>query len=203
VVILFSLSSIAQTLYRAYTSPLRKIPGPWYARISHIGLKWHVLRGRRIHYIHELHARYGPIVQIAPNEVAVSDLDAFGEIHRIGSGYLKSPWYQQFSPSESPGIFVMIDPKAHAVRRKLFAQAFSKSYLRQNWETVIRSKAEIAVAKIKRDAQNGGVDILKWWTFLATDVIGHLSFGGSFRMLEQEEVSSVFSCSSTHSMNAG
>jgi len=101
------------------------------------------------------------MVQIAPNEVAISDLDSFREIHRIGSGCLRVSWYQQFNVSNSPVIFPTIDPKAHAVRRKLFAQAFSKSYLRQNWETVIRSKTEMAVAKIKRDAQNRGADILK------------------------------------------
>jgi cytochrome P450 len=125
-------------------------------------------------------------VRISPVEVAVADFDSFREIHRIKSGYLKSPWYQQFGP---PGVFTMIDPYQHAKRRQLLARGFSKSYLRQNWEHMVMKKAETAVGKIKRDAQTGAADILKWWTFYTTDTIGHLSFGTSFHMLEKEEVS--------------
>ena len=46
---------------------------------------------RRIHYIHSLHQSYGSVVRIAPAEVATSDFESFREIHRIKSGYLKSP----------------------------------------------------------------------------------------------------------------
>jgi hypothetical protein len=34
----------------------------------------------------------------------------------------------------------------------------------------------------------GVADVLKWWTFFTTDVIGELTFGDSFRMLEQGKV---------------
>jgi hypothetical protein len=34
--------------------------------------------------------------------------------------------------------------------------------------------------------------VLKWWTFFTTDVIGELTFGDSFRMLEQSKVKTFF-----------
>lgn len=40
----------------------------------------------------------------------------------------------------------------------------------------------------------GAVDVYKWWMFMATDVIGELSFGESFRMLEYGKVGDA-SCS--------
>jgi cytochrome P450 len=83
----------------------------------------------------------------------------------------------------------MIDPHQHAKRRQLLARGFSKSYLRQNWEGMVKQKAEMAVAKIKRDAIKGATDVMKWWTFYTTDVVAQLSFGESFGMLEHEEVS--------------
>jgi cytochrome P450 len=146
-----------------------------------------------MHYIHALHQTYGPIVRIAPAEIAVADFDSFREIHRIKSGYLKSRWYQKFTNHESPGIFAMIDPQQHAKRRQLLARGFSKSYLRHNWEYMAKEKAKLAVAKIRRDAEKATADILKWWTFYTTDTIAQLSFGESFHMLEQEEVC-VFHC---------
>ena len=74
-------------------------------------------------------------------------------------------------------------------RRKLFARGFSKSYLREHWEPVVREKTALAVEKIKRDASNGTADLLKWWTFMATDIVGVLGFGESFGMLELGKVS--------------
>lgn len=94
----------------------------------------------------------------------------------------------------------MVDPKEHAVRRKLFAHAFSKSSLKATWEIDVRKKVDIAVKKIKRDALVGEVDIMKFFMFMATDVIGHICFGESFRTLENEQVSSSLSklCPITH-----
>lgn len=43
----------------------------------------------------------------------------------------------------------------------------------------------MAVNKITMDLTAHGVtDVFKWWLFMATDIIGELTFGDSFRMLE-------------------
>lgn len=36
----------------------------------------------------------------------------------------------------------------------------------------------------------GAADIYKWWKFMTADLIGELTFGDSFRMLELGEVGS-------------
>ena len=54
----------------------------------------------------------------------------------------------------------------------------------------MRLKVQMVAAKIKSDAMSGTADILKWWTFMATDVSAHLMFGESFNMIERGEVSS-------------
>lgn len=180
-----------QALYRAYSTPLRRIPGPWYGKFTHLWLKVQNLKGCRIYYLHALHARYGPIVRVTPHEIAVADFDSFREIHKIGSGYVKSPWYESITGEDLPGVFSMTDTKQHARRRQLLARGFSKTYLRQHWERAVRERATLAVAKLKRDAQNDVADILKWWTFYTTDVITQLSFGESFHMLEHEKVCTV------------
>lgn len=143
-----------------------------------------------MHYVHSLHLQYGPIVRISPTDVAVADPESFTAIHKIGSGFLKGPWYQTTVGDDGPGIFAMVDPKQHAARRKLFARAFTSASLRQNWEAVVRQKVERAVGRIQADALRGKADVLKWWTLMTTDVIAHLSFGESFDMLELGEVRS-------------
>lgn len=186
------LLTAAYTLITAFSSPLRHIPGPWYTHFTHLILKYHVVSGNRIHYIHALHAQYGPIVRISPHEVAISDPESVSVIHKIGSGFLKSAWYDGNTSMGEPGIFSMRDPHQHSARRKLFARAFSVSSLLANWEPEIREKTGLAVEKIKADAMGVGADVFKWWTLMTTDVIAHLSFGESFHMLEQGKVSTFF-----------
>lgn len=186
VLILVFLASMLRT---AYLTPLRKIPGPWHAHLTNARLKLAVITGNRVHYVQYLHTLYGPIVRISPTEIAVNDVSAFREIHRVGSGFNKSKWYQELNRAPRPGVFAMTDPKQHAARRKLFARAFSKSFLRQHWEPLVLEKARLAVARMREEASGGTADMMKWWMFLATDVSTHLMFGESFRTLEMGEVS--------------
>lgn len=53
----------------------------------------------------------------------------------------------------------------------------------------VTEKVELAVQRMGEEMRRGeDSDCLKWWTFLATDVSGHLMFGESFRMLELGKV---------------
>ncbi|KAJ9604715.1 hypothetical protein H2200_010829 [Cladophialophora chaetospira] len=181
------LFKLMRTTRKAIFTPLHHIPGPRYASWTNLWLKIQVMRGNRCQYIHSIHERYGPFVRVSPDEIAVADLASIKQIYRVGTNFLKSPWYQKFNESPHPGIFSMIDAKEHATRRRLFAQSFSKTSLGR-FETQIRKKVDTAVSKIDRDMKVDKADILKWFTFMATDVIGELSFGESFNMLEGEMV---------------
>lgn len=169
--------------------PLHAIPGPWYARFTHLLLKKHILAGHRMHYIHDLHARYGPVVRVAPDEIDIADPAAFKEIHRISGGFLKSSWYQTFRKGDTTDVFSVINPKEHAQKRRLLAPLFSNSALMNNWYPVIIDNVTMAVDKIKREAsQTGQADVFKWWTFMTADVISHLAFGKPLGMLNLEKV---------------
>ena len=147
------------------------------------------MTGQRIFYIDSLHKKYGPIVRLSPFEVGVSDLNGFREVHKIGTKYLKSTWYQRLANFPKAGVFTMIDPREHGPRRKLLSRSFSRTYLVENWEPVVREKARLAVEKIKKAAIEDCADVYNWWMLLASDVSAHLAFGESFGMLETGHVS--------------
>ncbi|EFQ91040.1 hypothetical protein PTNB73_05776 [Pyrenophora teres f. teres] len=186
-VLLIGLTYFFKFLWKVRTSSVATLPGPWYSHYTGVVLRYHTLRARRIFYVHELHHRYGGVVRIAPNQVAVADIAGVSQIHKIGSGFLKSAWYENFVSLTGNGIFPMRDLVMHGTRRKLFSRAFSNSSLKNNWEPEVRRKVNLAVQKIKQDALDAqkGADIFKWWTLMATDVVTHLSFGESFNMVEQ------------------
>lgn len=63
----------ARGIYNVYFSPLRSIPGPWYAAVSEIWILVHTFRCRKVRAIDDLFKAYGPVVRISPNTVAFVD----------------------------------------------------------------------------------------------------------------------------------
>lgn len=56
-------------------------------------------------------------------------------------------------------------------------------------EPAVQGRVKLAIEQMAAEiSRRGAVDIFKWWAFMATDVIGELSFGQSFRTLEYGEV---------------
>lgn len=185
---------IQQIVISGLRNPLRHVPGPWHTRFSNLSLKAATLAGRRIHHVHALHQQYGPYVRISPTEVAVADAAGFKRIHALGSGFNKTQWYSDMASMEREGVFSMQGGKLHADRRRLLSRPFSKSHLRQIWEPTIREHVCLAVEKMIQESQppgsaDGRIDVLKWWTFMASDVSAHLMFGESFHTLDNGVVS--------------
>ncbi|KAH8690113.1 sterigmatocystin biosynthesis P450 monooxygenase [Talaromyces proteolyticus] len=177
---------IVQFLYNGLTSSLRRVPGPWYTKFTRLPLKLTIITGERVNYVHQLHLKYGPVVRISPDEVAVSSYAEVREIHRAGSPFLKGDWYEKVSNPISIGVLAEKDPKKHAQKRKMFARSFTKMELRRNWEFVVKEKAKLAVQRIRQDLEssNGVADMYKWWYLFSTDTVAHLMFGESFEMLQ-------------------
>ena len=71
----------------------------------------------------------------------------------------------------------------------MLSRPFSKSNLRLHWEQFVSEKAQLAVKSIKAKAEVGVCDVFEWWTYYTTDVIGRISFGESFGLLELGKVS--------------
>lgn len=84
-------------------------------------------------------------------------------------------------------MFSTRDPKFHSSRRRLLATPISDSSLSKH-EPLISSRINLAIDRIEQEMNSRGVaDVFKWWLFMATDVIGELTFGESFQMLESGE----------------
>lgn len=141
-----------------------------------------------MYYVHSLHQKYGYYVRLSRDEVSVADPTGFQHIHRINSGFSKTRWYQDAVLFPRHTLFTMNDPKQHAARRRLLSRAFSKTYLRQHCEAAVRQIVECAVAQMASKGRDGPVDILQWWTFMATDISAKLNFGESFNMVDYGKV---------------
>ncbi|KAL4917036.1 cytochrome P450 [Aspergillus aurantiobrunneus] len=170
---------------RVLKNPLSSLPGPEVTKWTDLILKYHTVTGQRPRYVHALHKKYGPVVRIAPNTVDIADIPAARSIHRIASPFLKAPWYRLLNRKDGESIFSTTDPAFHRRHRRLLAPGLADAALR-TVEPLVKSRIQLAVRRIRGEARlRGAADVYKWFLFMATDVIGELSFGESFRMLEK------------------
>ncbi|KAE8151416.1 cytochrome P450 [Aspergillus avenaceus] len=176
-------------LYARWLHPLSKFPGPPLAAISRIWTVLHVLRGKAQDEQKALHQKYGPIVRIAPDELAISDPRAVKAIYGVNSGFKKTDFYLPFrSPfARYPDHFTATDEKSHASRRKIVHHIYSLTSILQAEEYVdkctdlfLQCLGEMA------DAQTS-VDLLKWARMYAYDVVGEFYFGQMFGFLKNKD----------------
>ncbi|KAI1214358.1 putative cytochrome P450 [Annulohypoxylon truncatum] len=173
-------------IYTVLTHPLAKIPGPWYTKWTMAPFKYQVITGKRPKWVHALHEKYGPIVRISPIEVSIQDLKAVQQMYHVKNEFRKSSWYADFNPG-LPNVFSTTDLDYHRRHRRLLAAEISESGLVAHRPTV-DSKVRLAVERIAEEMEErGAADVYRWTLYMATDVIGELSFGSSFRMLETKE----------------
>ncbi|KAF3927968.1 hypothetical protein ABW20_dc0109482 [Dactylellina cionopaga] len=177
-------------IYQIYFSPLAKVPGPWYTAVSRFWLASKVMAGKRIFAVHELQEKYGPFVRISPTEIAVADLNSIKAIHTGPDAYPKSDWYKGLTDGID-AVFALIHNDEHRHRRKAYGNAFSNTNIAK-LEPVVRKHVNTCVEKIKREVDAGGrPNILQWVQFMSTDVIGDVSYGRDFGMLEKETTNPI------------
>ncbi|KAI0394130.1 cytochrome P450 [Xylariaceae sp. FL0594] len=163
--------------------PLSNVPGPWYSKFTGSVATYYWLTGQKPAYVHSLHLIYGPVVRVSPREVYIAAPDDVKSVFHIKNEYPKSKWYLDFVPFAET-IFNTPDVEKHRRLRRLLSSPLSESGLK-SFIPQIDSKVKLAIQRMREEQESRGVaDIYKWWLFLTTDVIGELSFGESFRMLE-------------------
>jgi cytochrome P450 len=88
-------------------------------------------------------------------------------------------------------VFDVHDVDVHARHRRVLSSAMTEASL-QRVEGVVHERAALAVQRIGEESKKTSrADVIKWWMFFSTDVIGELTFADSFRMLEQWKVSAA------------
>lgn len=146
------------------------------------------LRGTQPIYVHRLHQSYGPLVRTGPDNVDVNSMDAVKAIYNIKNEYPKSPWYLNIAGVNEHDVFSTPDIDFHRRHRRVLGGSMSESALKA-YIPAVTSRVDFAISRMREELNNeGAVDISKWWLFMTTDVIGELTFGESFKTLEQGKV---------------
>jgi cytochrome P450 len=176
--------SLTWTIYTLTLHPYAKYPGPLLAKLT----SWHRWYTLRYHIDANvrapLHARYGPIVRIAPDEVSIADPRAIDVISK--RAFEKTDFYDSFDPHVGgrTEVFAEKNEKKHDRLKRLLVPLFRQESVGK-YEGYIEEILGIFCEKMDQRVGET-VDLAEWVARFSWDTVGRMvySFDGGFGMLK-------------------
>ncbi|KAI5801281.1 cytochrome P450 [Geopyxis carbonaria] len=184
---LFLGYSLLSRLLRYYRSPLVRqgIPGPrlaaftsWY-RALHV----HIFRNFQTH-LQALHAKYGPVIQISPNEVSVSDprlrgaIYSFADERQTETFFAKSRSFETGTFNDDFNFVFEQDPARARLGKKAMSHAYSERAL-ANYDEDFEAAMDELVNGLRANvvSKTGLANLSHWCLYFWYDLAAQLSTG--------------------------
>ncbi|KAK7998438.1 FAD/NAD(P)-binding domain-containing protein [Apiospora arundinis] len=165
--------------------PLSKLPGPWYTNCTDAVLRCKAIRGMKAIYVDNLHKEYGSVVRISPSDVSLRDPSVTRQIYNVKGEFLKAEFYDRLSGG-TVNVFNTRDVEVHRRWRRLLSAGMTETSLVTH-PPVVEGKIRFTMQRMQEEMEQQKADVFHWFLCMATDIIGELSFGESFRMLETRQ----------------
>ncbi|ORX66586.1 putative cytochrome P450 monooxygenase [Linderina pennispora] len=196
-------------VYALFFSPLRHVPGPFFARITSMRANIINLCGGMKHAAHADGEAYGDIYVLEPNSISISHPDDVRTVLRSHT-FVKSKFYQSLETVGTPHTFSSSDPGFVSMRQRQMGPYFQPSYLSLMEPKILRYSCLALKEKWGRlldKSADGRIEInySRDFSLMAFDVIGVLAFGQEFNSLKNgDETAAKWVDSSTkyHAMLA-
>ncbi|PYI09158.1 cytochrome P450 [Aspergillus sclerotiicarbonarius CBS 121057] len=179
---------ILKIFYRLYLHPLRHIPGPRLAAITHLyDFYYNVYHhGRFIFRIEELHKDYGPIVRIAPNEVHINDPNFYDEIYASSRHRRDKPGYYVALTGFPQSLVSTLNHDHHRMRRAVVSPFFSRRSIQELSPVSERCTLKLMDRLQQFHDEEKTVRLDDAFAAMASDIITYLCYGYSQGFLESE-----------------
>ncbi|KAJ6617000.1 cytochrome P450 [Mycena sp. CBHHK59/15] len=170
-------------IFSLYFSPLRSIPGPWYASFSELWILVHTFRCRKVRAIDDLFKTYGPIVRIAPNTIAFLDQQTTRTIYN-GMKLDKGPLYEAVHMNGHLHSVAIIEHSVHAKYRRIFSSHYTPGNMAL-LHPDMRASAQVLVEKIMEAKDRQPLDIFPGIHLVMIDLILKSTFGSHAGALDE------------------
>ncbi|ETS80355.1 hypothetical protein PFICI_07884 [Pestalotiopsis fici W106-1] len=171
--------------WRLFLTPISDIPGPKWASLTRLWHMYQIWTGRQNLTILELHEKHGHFVRIAPNEVSTTHPEVIKKM--ILTPQLKGHWYKmmRFPDWRFRTAFSVLEPKAKIELSKQLASAYAMSNVIKNEEQINALIERLMQWLDKFSEDHEPMDLAKFFTFTAFDVVGEAVFSKPFGFLEK------------------
>jgi len=183
---------ISYGIYNIYFHPLSRFPGSklWATtRFTYLLSLWSRNLATEVR---NLHQQYGDVIRIAPDEISFARSDAWHDIYSNAPPTPRSlkaslAWYHawltnvRFECSGPAGSCPVSKSYGCCIYRTSCAGAGTN-------RPSIRFLAYVALQKlVSAEDSSAVVNVVRWYGFVAFDLIGDLAFGESFDCLQRTE----------------
>ncbi|KAF2261269.1 cytochrome P450, partial [Lojkania enalia] len=154
------------------------LPGPLAPKITSKWLFLHFIRGEQMNVVHDLHRKFGPIVQTGPREISFPSAQAARDIYGTNAQCVKSEIYDYMGPES---LFTTRTKEKRREMKKRVAHVFAPGVLRE-----LESSIEIHVNRLLEliEKEEGkSWDVVKPLRMLTLDISGEVLFGRPFGAL--------------------
>lgn len=185
---LFNIGFFASlAVYRLYFHRLRKFPGPKLAALSQFYAMGLAAKDMKLmEEIQKLHKEHGDFVRIGPRYLSINRAEAIPLVYGPPVRCLKGAWYSQTGGKlENCSLNQTRDPEAHRARRRAWDRAFSMKAL-ASYEPRVGKKCDKLIEQLYA-RKDEVIDIQKWASFFAFDVMGDVGLGKEFGTLDAGE----------------
>ncbi|KAF2131728.1 pisatin demethylase [Dothidotthia symphoricarpi CBS 119687] len=172
--------------FKTLFSPLRRVPGPFLARFTRL---WEATLLRSQDYALSniaLHKKYGPIVRLAPNRYSINDAEAIKIVLGHRDAMAKSEFYYPFGSPEpnEDNLFSTRSFATHATLRRPITSLYSTTHL-LSYEPAVDNCNNLLLRRLSEYArEKKDFDVRELMQFYAFDVIGELTVGARFGLME-------------------
>ncbi|KAK7753574.1 hypothetical protein SLS62_004432 [Diatrype stigma] len=178
---------VSGVLYNLFLHPLRSIPGPIFLRVSNLPRAYHSVRGELPFYVANLHAKYGKVVRLGPNNLSFISPEAWKDIYGHKGQGPEFPKYQPgYRPVDNMAVSILSAGRdEHSQIRRQLAHGFSERAM-QAQESIIGAYVDKLIDRLRTNVATGKnpLNIREWFNWTTFDLIGDLGFGSSFGCLE-------------------
>ncbi|KAL8350058.1 hypothetical protein RB598_005409 [Gaeumannomyces tritici] len=195
VLLVLAAARIAWLILSNHRSPLRRCPGPFFARWTNLWRFYHTLRGD-IHLVNKrMHERYGPVVRTGPNNLDLDLPELIKAIYTTDGRWPKTGFYPPASNVVDGkvvyNVFSLCDPAEHARQKRPIAKHYSLPSILQ-----LEGHVDEAILLLCRQLEDRfmtskdgsfgeSFDLGEWISMYAWDVIGQITFSKHFGYLEK------------------
>lgn len=189
----FTVLGTSIGVYRLFTHPLSKYPGPLLGKLSKFHYAYICATGNSHRYLEGLHEKHGDIVRFGPNELSFIGSEDVSYIYGARSLKLRrGPWYDGNPGRAGQNTLVMASTRnveAHKIRRRIWDKAFTATAL-ESYESRLIHLTDKTIQQCET-SPGGIVDISAEVDHFTFDAMGDLGFSSDFGLIERTNKESL------------
>ncbi|KAK4446109.1 putative cytochrome P450 E-class, group I [Podospora aff. communis PSN243] len=150
------------TPHTTKNNPLSRFPGPLIARYTYLYIFHHMWSAPLDTFLLGLHATYGPVVRIGPNDILLGDADEIIRTNSLRSTWTRSDWFKNMDfDFENYSVVTLPGVEEHDRRKAKLLRSYEGRGT-ADLEGVIDGQLEILVDLLRKKARGDEKGVVDW-----------------------------------------